>query len=505
MLLVDGEKYACIRCIRGHRSSTCKHKERPLVQVRKRGRPASDCNHRLAVLPDGTCECGIAAIILPKGAYGSEFREIEGGKRQILDTSKKIKYEIESNTATPEHTHAVHRLASPHQYGDNSIRLHTDFDGIVSDSPRPQNLPRVIYDHSRVVIQQVEAPQTSQAGSVCDDIQKTITNRSCCNESTASEEAGPPSTTSVSVSSSSTSISSINSESDSSISKPVKLRSIVVKPDDNSPAIVRPLDIGLHSQTPARLVHRAPPRDVTQQPLYHQNDSSVSATESLDTDTDYSNSSPAVFLDQALHSVETYLATSLSQSNNSSSQPYPPPYPTVSQQDIKSTTYSANSLGQQQPFTLTPSQVEDLTRYSSRTGVVSYPIAGMPFSNASPVSFDVSRDKLCIPSGSDVSTSQKTDISQHLEMLSQEHEHIATVVPHSQQRPMPTSADAEEFAGEDFELLDNLFSVYLTSACAVPGEECYCTDNCSCLGCTKHGNRAIDGEGNGGDDLDIFI
>ncbi|ODV97414.1 hypothetical protein PACTADRAFT_1981 [Pachysolen tannophilus NRRL Y-2460] len=52
MILVDGEKYACVQCIRGHRSSTCQHTKRPLVQVRSRGRPISDCNHRVTVFAD---------------------------------------------------------------------------------------------------------------------------------------------------------------------------------------------------------------------------------------------------------------------------------------------------------------------------------------------------------------------------------------------------------------------------------------------------------------------
>lgn len=49
MILVDGDKYACVQCIRGHRSSTCKHTLRPLVQVRGRGRPSSNAGHRIAV------------------------------------------------------------------------------------------------------------------------------------------------------------------------------------------------------------------------------------------------------------------------------------------------------------------------------------------------------------------------------------------------------------------------------------------------------------------------
>lgn len=49
MILVDGDKYACVQCIRGHRSSTCKHTLRPLVQVRGRGRPSLNAGHRIAV------------------------------------------------------------------------------------------------------------------------------------------------------------------------------------------------------------------------------------------------------------------------------------------------------------------------------------------------------------------------------------------------------------------------------------------------------------------------
>ncbi|CCD24267.1 Mac1p NDAI_0C06080 [Naumovozyma dairenensis CBS 421] len=40
MIIYAHEKYACASCIRGHRSSTCKHTERMLVKVRTRGRPS---------------------------------------------------------------------------------------------------------------------------------------------------------------------------------------------------------------------------------------------------------------------------------------------------------------------------------------------------------------------------------------------------------------------------------------------------------------------------------
>lgn len=32
-------------CIRGHRSSRCTHTDRPLFEIRKKGRPITQCNH----------------------------------------------------------------------------------------------------------------------------------------------------------------------------------------------------------------------------------------------------------------------------------------------------------------------------------------------------------------------------------------------------------------------------------------------------------------------------
>lgn len=49
MIIIDGSKFACYNCIRGHRSSTCKHRDRNLVQVRGRGRPALNAGHRVVV------------------------------------------------------------------------------------------------------------------------------------------------------------------------------------------------------------------------------------------------------------------------------------------------------------------------------------------------------------------------------------------------------------------------------------------------------------------------
>ncbi|KAJ3811750.1 copper fist DNA binding domain-containing protein [Lentinula aff. lateritia] len=43
MVFVNSKKFACEACIKGHRSSTCSHTDRPLFEVKKKGRPVSQC------------------------------------------------------------------------------------------------------------------------------------------------------------------------------------------------------------------------------------------------------------------------------------------------------------------------------------------------------------------------------------------------------------------------------------------------------------------------------
>ncbi|GAA5883840.1 hypothetical protein JCM16303_007408 [Sporobolomyces ruberrimus] len=61
MVLVDGVKYACQTCIKGHRSSKCTHTDRELTEIKKKGRPTSQCNHcrelRKSKSVHGKCEC----------------------------------------------------------------------------------------------------------------------------------------------------------------------------------------------------------------------------------------------------------------------------------------------------------------------------------------------------------------------------------------------------------------------------------------------------------------
>lgn len=64
MVLINGIKYACERCIRGHRVTTCNHTDQPLMMIKPKGRPSTTCAYckelrkNKTATPLGTCTCG---------------------------------------------------------------------------------------------------------------------------------------------------------------------------------------------------------------------------------------------------------------------------------------------------------------------------------------------------------------------------------------------------------------------------------------------------------------
>ncbi|ODV96987.1 hypothetical protein PACTADRAFT_39313, partial [Pachysolen tannophilus NRRL Y-2460] len=62
MVLVNGVKYACERCIRGHRVTTCTHTDQPLMMIKPKGRPSTTCEHCKAARKNknqhASCNCG---------------------------------------------------------------------------------------------------------------------------------------------------------------------------------------------------------------------------------------------------------------------------------------------------------------------------------------------------------------------------------------------------------------------------------------------------------------
>ncbi|KAI9297686.1 copper-fist-domain-containing protein [Neoconidiobolus thromboides FSU 785] len=45
MVVINGIKFSCATCIKGHRASTCQHSDRPQIEIRKKGRPITQCAH----------------------------------------------------------------------------------------------------------------------------------------------------------------------------------------------------------------------------------------------------------------------------------------------------------------------------------------------------------------------------------------------------------------------------------------------------------------------------
>ncbi|EGG06069.1 uncharacterized protein MELLADRAFT_36341 [Melampsora larici-populina 98AG31] len=57
-----GKKFACAACVKGHRSSSCAHTDRTLVEIGKKGRPPTQCAHcrelRRISKVHSKCVCG---------------------------------------------------------------------------------------------------------------------------------------------------------------------------------------------------------------------------------------------------------------------------------------------------------------------------------------------------------------------------------------------------------------------------------------------------------------
>lgn len=89
MILIDGTKYSCLECVRGHRSSLCRHHMRPLLQVRSKGRPnfvlsTGNKNHRIAVFAEE-----IASSPEPEGKKCAKLPVVilKASDKHIIDLS----------------------------------------------------------------------------------------------------------------------------------------------------------------------------------------------------------------------------------------------------------------------------------------------------------------------------------------------------------------------------------------------------------------------------------
>lgn len=83
MILIEGVKYACERCIRGHRATKCSHSDQPLVVIKNKGRPSTVCDYCKALRhnrnshPEGSCTCGTEAKLKKKREQMREERRLK--------------------------------------------------------------------------------------------------------------------------------------------------------------------------------------------------------------------------------------------------------------------------------------------------------------------------------------------------------------------------------------------------------------------------------------------
>lgn len=121
MVLLNGVKYACERCIRGHRVSSCTHTDKPLTMIKPKGRPASQCLHcrelRKIKNTHSSCSCGkkgkspgqhLASCLCHKNSHCTcptrEKKEpkskLKSASESLSDNETKFKEGQEMNTSS---------------------------------------------------------------------------------------------------------------------------------------------------------------------------------------------------------------------------------------------------------------------------------------------------------------------------------------------------------------------------------------------------------------------
>lgn len=94
MILIDDIKYACMECVRGHRSSSCKHHERPLLQVRSKGRPGvyanGNPNHRVAIFAEEIAKSNLSSTTSTKKCKSEPIIVLKASSKQVIDCSSGV-------------------------------------------------------------------------------------------------------------------------------------------------------------------------------------------------------------------------------------------------------------------------------------------------------------------------------------------------------------------------------------------------------------------------------
>ncbi|KAG5519317.1 hypothetical protein PMAC_001942 [Pneumocystis sp. 'macacae'] len=84
MVYINNIKYACSSCIRGHRSSLCDHENRQLFEIKRKGRPVSQC----LPISSARAKRSFRAKCLCKDYIG-KVKEFSDSQKLVFKTSKK--------------------------------------------------------------------------------------------------------------------------------------------------------------------------------------------------------------------------------------------------------------------------------------------------------------------------------------------------------------------------------------------------------------------------------
>nr|ACI24004.1 ACE1-like transcription factor [Gelatoporia subvermispora] len=117
MVYVGDKKYACESCIKGHRSSTCRHIDRPLYEIKAKGRPVTQCEHcrqlRKTKQIHVKCTCGgkdeLERIATREGSKSTPVPAFPNGLPEALRTPGMmhiVSDGSESEHSNPSSSHA---------------------------------------------------------------------------------------------------------------------------------------------------------------------------------------------------------------------------------------------------------------------------------------------------------------------------------------------------------------------------------------------------------------
>ncbi|CAI6315521.1 unnamed protein product [Periconia digitata] len=158
MPLIDGEKFACSSCIKGHRVSGCTHNDRELHHINPKGRPVKQCEHcrgaRKSKSHHAKCDCGdkkdkdkVKDKADPNACCcHSGAKCICGGKKESvdlrLDTSKQTLHDMRARPKVVS-THSENNLtvfANGHHRPCHRNNISAHVSGAPYKIPRPHTL-----------------------------------------------------------------------------------------------------------------------------------------------------------------------------------------------------------------------------------------------------------------------------------------------------------------------------------------------------------------------------